>query len=186
MSQITHMAKARTQAKMQATTQATTPATRTFQKFDVFGPTIEFILHPEESSGARCVMQGEIAPGAIIPLHSHDDFEIFIVMSGRVEALREKAGQLDWTALGEGDVLQMPPGAKHAFRNVSGQPAVLLIIATARIGRFVLEVGREIAPDAPAPLAPSPERIQHFLKTSARYGCWLGTPEENAAVGLRL
>ena len=33
---------------------------------------------------------------------------------------------------------------------------------------------------------PSPEAIERFLQTSARYGYWNATPDENAAVGLTL
>jgi hypothetical protein len=33
---------------------------------------------------------------------------------------------------------------------------------------------------------PTPEELQHFAATAIRYGYWLATPEENAAVGLTL
>ncbi len=59
----------------------------------------------------------------------------------------------------------------------------MIIVSTAKIGRFFCEVGtRDKAPTAP----PSPEAIERFLKVAARYGYWNATPEENASYGIAL
>jgi hypothetical protein len=34
------------------------------------------------------------------------------------------------------------------------------------------------------PLAPSPERLQHFVETGIRFGFWLGSRDENASIGI--
>ena len=44
---------------------------------DVFGPTLEFLILPEEADGAYCVMTGTIPAGVSVPLLSHPDIEIF-------------------------------------------------------------------------------------------------------------
>jgi hypothetical protein len=36
------------------------------------------------------------------------------------------------------------------------------------------------------PQPPTPEQVTHFVKTSLKYGYVLGTPEENATVGIDL
>jgi hypothetical protein len=64
---------------------------------------------------------------------------------------------------------------------VSSQPAVDLIITTPRLGRFFKEVGRPVG--APPPTA---AEMANFVETAIRYGYRLGTPEENAAVGIEL
>jgi hypothetical protein len=48
----------------------------------------------------------------------------------------------------------------------------MLVVSTAKLGRFFREVAGEPLP--------------RFLAIAARYGYWNATPEENAAVGLRL
>jgi hypothetical protein len=83
-------------------------------------------------------------------------------------------------------VFHVPGGAKHAFRNDGADDAVMLIVSTAKIGRFFRELGVPVAPGAPPAGPPARGRIQRFLETSARYGYWNATPEENARIGIRL
>jgi uncharacterized RmlC-like cupin family protein len=80
----------------------------------------------------------------------------------------------EWIVGKAGDYIHVPSGARHAWRNVSSEPLVALIITTTRLGRFFQEVGR---PVTPADLA-------HFATVAAEYGYWNATPEENAAVGI--
>jgi hypothetical protein len=37
------------------------------------GPTLEFLILPEEADSAYCVMTGTMPPGVSVPLHSHPD-----------------------------------------------------------------------------------------------------------------
>ena len=84
------------------------------------------------------------------------------------------------------DVFHVPGGAKHAFRNTGSQEAVMMIASTARLGRFFRELGAPITPGSPPPEPLSADRVQRFLATSARYGYWNASPEENARVGIEL
>ncbi|MFL6082590.1 MAG: cupin, partial [Mycobacterium sp.] len=58
-----------------------------------------------------------------------------------------------------------------------------LIVTTARLGRFFAEVGRPVT-DSLQP--PASEEVANFVAVSEKYGYVLGTPEENAAVGITM
>ena len=150
---------------------------------DVFGPTIQFLTDESEEEVAPCLLRGTIPPGLSVPMHSHVDYETFYVLSGEVEVLTEHNGESRWLPAKTGDVIQIPSGAVHAFRNQSKRPVEQLIVTTARLARFFREIGR---PMSAAGAPPRPEELQNFITTSARYGYWLASPEENACVGINL
>ncbi len=160
------------------------PATRT-ETLDVLGPTIEFLMPPAETGDSYCILRGTIGPGVFVPLHSHEDLETFFMLSGELEGVAQSAEGFSWIAMAPGDVFHVPAGAKHAFRNRSAAPAVAFIVSTARIGRFFREIGRPVPRNRP-PSPPTPDLIQHFLKTGEAYGYWMANAEENAELGLHL
>jgi hypothetical protein len=63
------------------------------------------------------------------------------------------------------------------------EPAIDLITTTARLGKFFQEAGRPITG---SPRPPAPDEIARFAAIAAKYGYWLGSPEENAAVGIEM
>ena len=63
---------------------------------------------------------GEVGFG---PHLHHDIDEVFIVREGTLEFLLGT----DVTRLSEGDVVRVPPGTRHGYRNVSGAPVELLV-----------------------------------------------------------
>jgi quercetin dioxygenase-like cupin family protein len=150
---------------------------------EFFGPTIEFLTLPEDEHNDFCLLKGTIPPGVSVPLHSHDDTEDFLVLSGSVEGLRHDTAGYGWVAADVGDYIHVPHSARHAWRNVSDEPMVNLIITTKRLGRFFQEAGR---PAAPGPQPVTPEDLARFAAICAKYGYWNATPEENAAVGIDL
>jgi len=133
---------------------------------------------------AYCVMKGTIPSGVSVPLHSHADAESFYVLSGEAQALLETEVGLQWQTLRPGDFIHIPGGAKHAWRNVSGEPMAALITSTARLGRALREMG-QLASEGGKRI-PAPADIQRLVEISERYGYWLGSREENAAVGIAL
>jgi quercetin dioxygenase-like cupin family protein len=155
------------------------------ETLDVFGPSVQFLVAPQGSDEAPCVIKGTIPPGGSVPIHSHQAIEVFYVLSGNVEVLSEKDGNTHWIAAGPGDFIEVPSGAKHGFRNRSQHPVVQLITTTSKLGRFFQEIGRSI-PQGANGNPPSPDQLPHFVRTSERYGYWLATPEENAAAGILL
>jgi quercetin dioxygenase-like cupin family protein len=152
---------------------------------DVLGPSVQFLVAPQGSDEAPCVIKGTIPPGSSVPIHSHQAIEVFYVLSGNVEVLSEKDGKTNWILAGPGDFIEVPSGAKHGFRNRSQHPVVQLITTTSKLGRFFQEIGRSI-PQGTNRNPPSPDQLQHFVRTSERYGYWLATAEENAVAGISL
>jgi quercetin dioxygenase-like cupin family protein len=152
---------------------------------DVFGPTIEFLTLPEEMDGSYCVMMGTIPAGVSVPLHSHPDLESFFLISGTVDALSHDGEKFEWLAVKPGEFVHVPSNAKHAWRNISSEPALQLITTTPKLGRFFQEIGRPVTPGVPLP-PPTPGALQLFLRVAAKYGYWLGSPAENAAIGITL
>ncbi len=152
------------------------------EAISVLGPTIQFLVPPGDER-APCIMRGTIPPGGSVPMHSHADPESFVMLSGNVEGLVYEDDDFTWLCINPGDVFHVPANAKHGWRNRAAQPAVMLLVSTARMGQFFREIGKRTTPGAPA-VPPSPEEIAHFLEVSERYGYWNATPEENAKVGL--
>lgn len=159
---------------------------------DVLGPTIRF-LTPHAAIGSAAdddspsVMRGTIPPGVSVPLHSHHDPETFLTLSGEIDGLAESRGSFEWVRIWPGGVFHVPSGARHAFRNIGREPAVMNIVSTARIARFFREVGRPLpATGEPTLGPPSAEAIRHFLATAEKYGYWNASPEENAKIGIAL
>jgi quercetin dioxygenase-like cupin family protein len=151
------------------------------QVLDALGPTVEFLTYQED--GELCTMRGVVPPGVAVPLHSHDDVEDFYILAGSQQVLTEGPDGLAWKEARAGDYVRVPPGTPHAHRNVTSLPAVDLIITTTRMGNFFKEIGR---PVTGSPQPPTPEALAHFIATAEKYGYKLGTPEENAAVGIEL
>jgi quercetin dioxygenase-like cupin family protein len=156
----------------------------TGQLVEFFGPTLEFLTSPEDEHNDFCVLKGTIPPGGAVPLHAHADTEDFLVISGSVEALQYDARSYSWITAQPGDFIHVPANARHAWRNISSEPLVNLIITTKRLGRFFQEAGRP-ATGTPQP-PPTPEELARFAAISAKYGYWNATSEENAAVGIEM
>ena len=150
---------------------------------DVLGPTVEFLTSPAAAHDDFCVMRGVIPPGVVVPLHSHDATEVFFVLSGAKQVLTLGSGPAQWVEVRAGDYVHVPRGTRHAHRNVSDEPLIELVITTARLGKWFEEVG---TPVTGARRPPAPEVLERFLAVSGKFGYWLGTREENAAVGIRL
>lgn len=153
------------------------------ETLDVLGPTVEFLNVSDGPHQQFCVMRGVVPPGVTVPLHSHDDLEVFFIVSGTQEVLVPVGDGLEWRVAHAGDFVHVPGGALHAHRNVSEEDAVDLIITSPRLGDFFREVGCPVGDlGAKTPT----ERLALFVETALRYGIRLGTPEENAAVGIDL
>ena len=152
------------------------------QALDLLGPVAEFVTEPEPQ-GSFCVLRGVLPPGMTVPLHSHNDAEDFLVLTGTHQVLIQGPAGLEWANAHAGDYVHIPAGTPHAHRNTSTDPAVDLIITTARLGQFFTEAGR---PVTGPPQPPSPADVAQFTALADRYGHTLGTPEENAAVGIEM
>jgi len=157
----------------------------TYRVLDVFGPTLEFLILPREADSAYCVMTGTIPPGVSVPIHSHPDAESFFLVSGAVQVMSRRDGAFEWLDVRPGEFIHFPSNAKHAWRNTSSEPAVQLITTTPKLGRFFEEIGRPVTAGAPLP-PPTFDDLRHLMRVAAKYNYWLGSPAENAAIGIVL
>jgi quercetin dioxygenase-like cupin family protein len=148
------------------------------ETLDLLGPTIQILTPPAGDPTAPCVMRGTIPSGGSVPLHSHPEPESFIAISGEVEGLLRADGSFRWVTIRPGEILHVPGGVGHAWRNRSQGLAVSLAVTEESLADFFREVGTRPG------TAPAPDAAQRFAEASLRRGHWLGTPEENAAVGL--
>jgi quercetin dioxygenase-like cupin family protein len=147
---------------------------------DLFGPQVQLVTALSNEDDGYCLFRRTLPAGAVVGLHSHAEREAFYILEGELQGLRQDR----WLTLAAGDVLDIPGGVKHAFRNVSSAPVYVLFVTTMRLGRFFCEVGR---PVATVPLGPpTPADLRRFFEISHAYGHWLGSPEDNAAIGISL
>jgi quercetin dioxygenase-like cupin family protein len=106
------------------------------ETLDLLGPSVQFLVAPQPSDEAPCVIIGTIPPGVSVPIHRHPDVEASFVLSGNVEVLSDEGGEAHWIAAGPGDFIEVPSNAKHGFRNRSQHPVVQLITISSKLGRF--------------------------------------------------
>jgi quercetin dioxygenase-like cupin family protein len=151
--------------------------------FNVFGPLVQFLIAPEQVSGAFAFMNSIVPSGVTIPLHSHRDPEVFFVIDGRLEVLQYGDHAHHWSTARSGEVIYIPGDVRHALRNTSPGPARVLLITTPNIYHFFRELGTLSKPDQPF-TPPTTEDMQRLLALSAKHNYWLASPEENAAIGL--
>jgi quercetin dioxygenase-like cupin family protein len=149
------------------------------------GTLFEFLASPDQTGSEICLIRGTIPPGGAVPLHSHSDVELFYVLEGSLEAFQFGNGRHGWVSFGPGDVVSISGNVKHALRNSSTVPATLLVVTTSQLYSFFHEVSKP-SDRARKVNPPSPEELKKVFETAARYGYWMGSPEENAAIGLIL
>ena len=90
------------------------------------GEEITFLETAAESGEDRLVIRLTLAPGGAVPLHAHPAQEDFECLEGQLAF--HLAGQA--IELSPGSTVTALPGIVHGFRNVSGAPATLRIVAT--------------------------------------------------------
>jgi quercetin dioxygenase-like cupin family protein len=145
---------------------------------DVLGPRIQFLTALSDNNDDYCLISSTFPDSVAVPVHSHAERETFYVLGGEIQGLCEN----QWITLGAGDVLDVPGGLKHGWRNVSGAPASLLLVVPMRLGRFLREIARPASNVPPGP--PNPADLERLFEAAQEYGYWLGDPEDNAAVGI--
>ena len=149
------------------------------------GTLFEILASPEEVGHGICLIRGTMPPGVAVPLHSHPDSELFYVLEGSMEIFQSEEGVGGWTTVGVGAVVVVPCNVRHALRNSSSLPAIMIVVTTSKLYEFFDEVSKPFDPNRPlAP--PTPEEMRAFFVTVAKYGYWVASPDENAAIGLSI
>ena len=145
---------------------------------DLLGPRVSFLTQPSDEPSGFCLLIGALAPGIAVPLHSHEDREVFLIQSGEIEVYIGDG----WNTGRPGDVFDIPGGIRHALRNLRHESVCLLTVTTDRLAQFFRDVGRDPAELRPGP--PPPDAVAKFAEVAVARGHWLATPAENAAIGL--
>jgi quercetin dioxygenase-like cupin family protein len=117
-------------------------------------PTV--LLRGEQSNGHLAIV--ELTGGGRPPLHHHDFDETFYVLEGE---LTFQLGE-DVFTRGAGALVFAPRGVAHTYANLSGAPALaLLVITPAGFERYFDRIAARITGNGPPPEAarPIPEVI---------------------------
>jgi quercetin dioxygenase-like cupin family protein len=125
-----------------------------------------------------CVFTANVPAGAIVPLHSHPDRETFYVLSGEMNFYDGTS----WRILKEGDCVDVLNSTKHAWRNSLASSASLLVVTTVRMGVFLQRISG--ADSTKQNMQEASTEKEHFFKLVQEYGYWMGSPEDNRAIGL--
>lgn len=148
----------------------------TAEILDLLGPRIQFLTALSDKDDEYCLLKGIVPAGAFVPIHSHLERETFYVLEGQLEGL----WQDHWRTLRIGDVFDVPGRLKHAWRNTSAASASTLVVVPMRLGRFLREFGRPAETAGP----PTAADFERFIELARAYGYWLGSPADNAAIGI--
>ena len=126
------------------------------------GPLTEarYLATGELTRGRFGLYRWDMAPGTPgAAVHYHKTLaESFFILAGAVEVSDGEK----WTAAAPGDYLYVPEGGVHGFRNVSGEPASLLILFAPGAPREAYFEG--LVAMAEGRWSPSHEELQAFLE----------------------
>ena len=160
------------------------PAPSSDQMFDVFGVQLQFLVAPEATGNQASLYKGILPSGVVIPLHSHPDSEVFYVLEGTLEVYQENSEYKGWHSVLAGNAIAVAPGVKHALRNTSSAPSTAIAATEHGLYEFFREIAKPAQQGSATP--PSPEDMQQLFAVAAKYSYWMGSPEENAAIGIKL
>ncbi len=121
----------------------------------------------------------------MIPLHSHADPEIFYVLNGSLEVFQAEAPSEGWKTVTAKEVVSIPGNVRHALRNTSPTSTTTITVSKWQLYSFFHELARTFDLHKP-PEPPTPNEMQQLFGTAQRYGYWLASPDENAAIGISL
>ena len=119
-------------------------------------------------------------PGDIVPLHRHDEDEVFTVLEGTLELV---VGG-DSLLLEAGCSVTAPRDVPHAYRVTADGPARWLVLTTpGAFGDFVAAMGRPAETDGlPVPSGPpTPAQAQGLAQVAALHGIEILGPPPFAA-----
>jgi len=170
---------------MQATTKSYAGRAADKQLFNAAGVLLQFLASPDEVGDPISLIRGSMPPGVVVPLHSHAEPELLYLLDGSLQVYRSNQGENGWTNASVGDVIVIPGSVKHALRNSSSLPVTVALVTKSELYSFFRELAKPFDPNQPA-AAPTPEAMRQLFELAAKYGYWLGSADENAAVGLSI
>jgi hypothetical protein len=82
-------------------------------------------------------------------------------------------------------VLAIPGNVKHALRNTSSTSTTVLLVTREELYNFFRSIAKPLEAGQ-MPGRPSPDDMQQLFASAAKYHYWMGSPEENATIGISL
>jgi quercetin dioxygenase-like cupin family protein len=146
------------------------------QMQDVLGPLVAFGT-PSAHESDFSVLQALLPAGTSVPLHSHADREFIVVVEG---SLSIWVGGF-WRNVQAGGSVDIRPDERHSLLNNSGSEVAVILVTTPVMRKFMESVG---IPAVNSKGPPTSARIEQFVEQARAHGYWLGSPEEQAALGL--
>ena len=107
-----------------------------------------------------------IPPGSGVPPHRHPSPETFRVLSGRVTFWKSGSAGPEEIEAGPGDVVTVPSGEPHGYRNAGSVPAEVMVILDDRMIAFF----RSLASDAPLMGPPTPDVLARVGEATLAHG----------------
>lgn len=142
------------------------------------GDTYTILVSGEETAGRYALIDMLVPAGNGPPPHRHDFEEMFHVLEGEVEVTFRG----ETSSVREGETVNVPANAPHAFRNPTDEAVRLLcMVSPAGLEEFFAEVGDEVeSRTSPAPELTETEqaaRIEKSVGLAAEYGIEVAAPE---------
>jgi mannose-6-phosphate isomerase-like protein (cupin superfamily) len=115
----------------------------------------------EQTGGRLSLLEMYVAPGFGNMAHAHgDEDEAFYIASGEFRFING-ASRFD---AGPGDFVYIPRGTRHAFKNLTGETATLMVFYTpAGPEQFFLDYGDDPDPSGVMPPPWTPEKIAQII-----------------------
>ena len=146
---------------------------------------IQFLAAPDQTGTDISIMRTVIPTDTTIPLHSHADPEIFYLLAGAMEVFQERNGHGEWKKIRSGEMVSIPGGIKHAIRNTSSIPVISLVTTKMELYLFFRTLSRPVTGEAINDPSATNE-MDRLFASAEKYGYWLASPQENAAIGIFL
>jgi quercetin dioxygenase-like cupin family protein len=143
------------------------------EALDVVGDLLVLRTKPTQEA-PMLVVEATVAPGGGPPPHTHAAEELFLVREGRLAFVSGEPG-VECLA-GPGDVIHVPGGRPHAYRNVGSEPARMLVVFDDGLQIMPLwhALGEPVDPESWQPLPAPP--VETIVATARRYGVELVGP----------
>jgi quercetin dioxygenase-like cupin family protein len=129
---------------------------------DIYTP----LINSTETNDQFALVHAVVPPGrGPVPHTHHRDVEMFFILEGRLTLLADDT----ITTAEAGEVVVLPTGIPHAFRNRSSENVVMLIgTSPGGFDRFVRTVGRPAGDGTPPP--PDQQEKERLIEASQHFG----------------
>ena len=125
-------------------------------------------LSGADTGGAFCVLDMGLAPGMMVPRHTHTrEDEVYYVLKGELEVI---VGDEVFN-LRAGDTLMAPRDIPHQLRNSGNvENHYLLMFSPSGFEEFLMATAVPAPDNAAAPTKPPAVTVQNVLELAAGYG----------------